>query len=250
MALQEASEAYLVGLFEDTNLCAIHAKRVTIMPKDYTARPSHPWRAPKRALEFTHTTRSVSLSCARVSFKTNVIKRPFQATAVVHLQLLLPLPAQHFWWQNIRGHKMWSGYCSRRRTRSVTSTSSCQSISVRTDALRACPSALCSTNISFCAFIWQIAAPLCLMTLPALPTESPPRRWPPRFVQRLTILLFQSQLAKFCVTWRWPFSFRERGKPGRTWDHSLEGARRYQVSPAHPPQSLTPSLCSPVSCGV
>jgi len=34
MALQEASEAYLVGLFEDTNLCAIHARRVTIMPKD------------------------------------------------------------------------------------------------------------------------------------------------------------------------------------------------------------------------
>merc|ERR1712224_454880 len=34
MALQEASEAYLVGLFEDTNLCAIHAKRVTIMPRD------------------------------------------------------------------------------------------------------------------------------------------------------------------------------------------------------------------------
>ncbi|KAK2913306.1 hypothetical protein Q8A67_001705 [Cirrhinus molitorella] len=37
MALQEASEAYLVGLFEDTNLCAIHAKRVTIMPKDIQA---------------------------------------------------------------------------------------------------------------------------------------------------------------------------------------------------------------------
>jgi histone H3 len=33
-ALQEASEAYLVGLFEDTNLCAIHAGRVTIMSKD------------------------------------------------------------------------------------------------------------------------------------------------------------------------------------------------------------------------
>ena len=29
-----ASEAYLTSLFEDTNLCAIHAKRVTIMPKD------------------------------------------------------------------------------------------------------------------------------------------------------------------------------------------------------------------------
>ena len=34
LALQEAAEAYLVGLFEDTNLAAIHAKRVTIMPKD------------------------------------------------------------------------------------------------------------------------------------------------------------------------------------------------------------------------
>ena len=32
--LQEASEAYLVGLFEDSNLCTIHTKRVTIMPKD------------------------------------------------------------------------------------------------------------------------------------------------------------------------------------------------------------------------
>ncbi|KAK7205659.1 putative centromere protein Cse4 [Myxozyma melibiosi] len=34
LALQEAAEAYLVHLFEDTNLCAIHAKRVTIMQKD------------------------------------------------------------------------------------------------------------------------------------------------------------------------------------------------------------------------
>ncbi len=33
-ALQEAAESYLVGLFEDTNLCTIHARRVTIMPKD------------------------------------------------------------------------------------------------------------------------------------------------------------------------------------------------------------------------
>jgi len=32
--MQEAAEAHLVGLFEDTDLCAIHAKRVTIMPKD------------------------------------------------------------------------------------------------------------------------------------------------------------------------------------------------------------------------
>ena len=34
LALQEATEAYLVSLFEDGNLCAIHAKRVTIMPRD------------------------------------------------------------------------------------------------------------------------------------------------------------------------------------------------------------------------
>ena len=34
LCLQEAAEAYLVGLFEDTNLCAIHARRVTITPKD------------------------------------------------------------------------------------------------------------------------------------------------------------------------------------------------------------------------
>ena len=32
--LAAAAEAYLIGLFKDTNLCAIHAKRVTIMPKD------------------------------------------------------------------------------------------------------------------------------------------------------------------------------------------------------------------------
>ena len=34
LAIQEASESYLVQLNEDTNSCAIHAKRVTIMPKD------------------------------------------------------------------------------------------------------------------------------------------------------------------------------------------------------------------------
>lgn len=34
LALQEACESYMVGMFEDSNLCAIHAKRVTIFPKD------------------------------------------------------------------------------------------------------------------------------------------------------------------------------------------------------------------------
>ncbi|GLV38547.1 histone H3 [Carabus blaptoides fortunei] len=47
MALQEASEVYLVGLFEDTNLYAIHAKRVTIMPKDIQLAR----RVPKRTIQ-------------------------------------------------------------------------------------------------------------------------------------------------------------------------------------------------------
>ena len=34
LALQEASEAYMVGMFEDTNLAALHAKHVTILPRD------------------------------------------------------------------------------------------------------------------------------------------------------------------------------------------------------------------------
>ncbi|OQS04945.1 h3 [Thraustotheca clavata] len=39
VALQEITEAYLVGLFQDANLCAHHAKRVTLMPQDlYLAR--------------------------------------------------------------------------------------------------------------------------------------------------------------------------------------------------------------------
>ena len=49
-ALQEASEAYLVGLYEDTNLCAIHSKCVTIMPKDLQLsckiRGEWAWREP------------------------------------------------------------------------------------------------------------------------------------------------------------------------------------------------------------
>ena len=34
MALQEAGEAFLVGLLEQENYCAIHAKLLTLMPKD------------------------------------------------------------------------------------------------------------------------------------------------------------------------------------------------------------------------
>ena len=49
-ALQEAAEAYLVGLFEDTNLCAIHAKQVTIMPKDIQLATKNPRRKSIRPL--------------------------------------------------------------------------------------------------------------------------------------------------------------------------------------------------------
>ena len=35
-ALHVASEDYLIGLFEDSYLCALHAKRVTLMKKDMT----------------------------------------------------------------------------------------------------------------------------------------------------------------------------------------------------------------------
>ena len=34
LAMQEAAEAFLVGLFEDTSLCALHAKHVTTMVND------------------------------------------------------------------------------------------------------------------------------------------------------------------------------------------------------------------------
>ena len=44
LALQEAAEAHLVGLFEDCMLCAVHGKRVTIMPKDmHLARRIRGW---------------------------------------------------------------------------------------------------------------------------------------------------------------------------------------------------------------
>jgi histone H3/H4 len=39
VALQEAMEIFLVSLFEDANLCAIHAKRVTVMCDSFTHSP-------------------------------------------------------------------------------------------------------------------------------------------------------------------------------------------------------------------
>ena len=53
-ALQEASEGYIVELFEDSNLCAIHAKRVTVMPIDIRLdrRIRGELQGPKRAVQF------------------------------------------------------------------------------------------------------------------------------------------------------------------------------------------------------
>ncbi|ROT69816.1 histone H3 [Penaeus vannamei] len=66
MALQEASEAYLVGLFEDTNLCAIHAKRVTIMPRISNLLAVSAESAPKIwLLACLHTSKSSSSALFR-----------------------------------------------------------------------------------------------------------------------------------------------------------------------------------------
>ena len=50
LALQASAEAYLVGLLEDANLCAIHAKRVTIMPKDMQLHDKSEEREPKNII--------------------------------------------------------------------------------------------------------------------------------------------------------------------------------------------------------
>nr|AAX92952.1 histone H3 - maize [Oryza sativa Japonica Group] len=75
-ALQEAAEAYLVGLFEDTNLCAIHAKRVTIMPKDIQLarriRGLHPCLEQKMSLATCLI--SLAPNCSLLRFTSNFCK--------------------------------------------------------------------------------------------------------------------------------------------------------------------------------
>ena len=65
MALQEAAEYYLVHLFEDANLCAIHAKRVTIFVKCAAAAPAlapSPRHARSRLLRLRFARRDIQLA--------------------------------------------------------------------------------------------------------------------------------------------------------------------------------------------
>ncbi|XP_050741375.1 uncharacterized protein LOC127010742 [Drosophila biarmipes] len=84
MALQEASEAYLVGLFEDTNLCAIHAKRVTIMPKDIQlARRIRGERASKMARTKQTARKSTGGKAPRKQLATKAARKSAPATGGV-----------------------------------------------------------------------------------------------------------------------------------------------------------------------
>ncbi|XP_061053390.1 uncharacterized protein LOC133095654 [Eubalaena glacialis] len=92
MALQEACEAYLVGLFEDTNLCAIHAKRVTIMPKDIQlARRIRGeracWKEQCITWQRSYCAELTNDSCGRQKIKINSLLLPGQQQAYGRLDL-------------------------------------------------------------------------------------------------------------------------------------------------------------------
>ncbi|KAJ8438269.1 hypothetical protein Cgig2_030634 [Carnegiea gigantea] len=81
-ALQEAAEAYLVGLFEDTNLCAIHAKRVTIMPKDIQL--ARRIRASSRSVSATSFTfREATISSLSPTEATTTLALARRRTSIV-----------------------------------------------------------------------------------------------------------------------------------------------------------------------
>ena len=70
LAMQEAAEAHLVGLFEDANLCTIHSKRVTVMVKDIQlARRSKSPALPLPRWSFVLVVVCLSIGCVASSQK-------------------------------------------------------------------------------------------------------------------------------------------------------------------------------------
>eukprot|EP00397_Hematodinium_sp_SG-2012_P055007 GEMP01066793.1.p1 GENE.GEMP01066793.1~~GEMP01066793.1.p1 ORF type:complete len:178 (+),score=39.90 GEMP01066793.1:119-652(+) len=71
VALQEAAEAYLVGLFEDTNLCALHARRVTIMPKDMSLARRIRGETPISSIQHWKTQKKITKKIVEEKMDTN-----------------------------------------------------------------------------------------------------------------------------------------------------------------------------------
>ena len=80
-ALQESAEGYLVGLFEDANLCSVHAKRVTMMRSDMQLarriRGEHHIKFVEPSADFDH------IQLANVGTEVKRVTIPSHATAEV-----------------------------------------------------------------------------------------------------------------------------------------------------------------------
>jgi histone H3 len=122
MALQEASEAYLTALFIDTNLCAIHAKRVTIMPKDMQEKtlpktPAHGLQARVEVqvlvsfetlcFELLHVITGVILSCIK-----DIMYLHMGLSDIEFLHLRATFISKNVWatvWQQINDKRIYMG---------------------------------------------------------------------------------------------------------------------------------------------
>lgn len=76
LALQESAEAYLTALFEDSMLCALHAKRVTIFPRGKSPAESSIYYAQIINFDMYHSYCMQICSC-RVDFEVNVNGNPY-----------------------------------------------------------------------------------------------------------------------------------------------------------------------------
>ncbi|GBP67551.1 hypothetical protein EVAR_98604_1 [Eumeta japonica] len=105
------------------------------------------------------------------------------------------------------------------------------------------PSALAQQHFT-CAFSVQIAAPLCPATLPALPTESPLRRWPPRFTATNYIFIISdSNSLKFWnVTRALAFPLQGTANPDGPGTTGLGGCSSPIPGVARPPSIIPHSI--------